>query len=69
MDRFICMTCGKLFKEGELPTIGTTDGCCSTGSLIEVKNENENIGYWLILGDSVFDKRKMRCGELKPSID
>ena len=69
MDRYICMTCGKLYKEGKLPTIGNIDGCCSAGSLIEVTKENQNIGHWLILDDHVFDKRKMRIDEIKPSID
>lgn len=31
-----CMTCNKVYKENELPTIGNGDGCCSIGSLIEV---------------------------------
>jgi DNA-directed RNA polymerase subunit RPC12/RpoP len=32
-----CMTCGKQYVEDYLPTVDNGDGCCSIGSLIEVK--------------------------------
>ena len=39
MERYQCMTCKKIYTEGELPVIDKPnqrgDGCCSIGSLIE----------------------------------
>lgn len=32
-----CMVCEVQYVEGYLPTIGNADGCCTVGSLIEVK--------------------------------
>ena len=32
-----CMVCEVQYVEGFLPTIGHADGCCTVGSLIEVK--------------------------------
>lgn len=36
---YMCMVCKKKYAEGSLPTIGHGDGCCTIGSLIEVKND------------------------------
>lgn len=68
MDRFICMSCGKLYQNGDMPTKGNLDGCCSPGSLLEC-NGSGRVGKWLVLGDSVFDYSKGRSGELIPNID
>jgi len=32
-----CMVCGKEYSAGNIPTIGKADGCCTPGSLIEIK--------------------------------
>ena len=40
---YMCMVCKKKFAEGHLPTLDEGnqrgDGCCTIGSLIEIKHE------------------------------
>jgi hypothetical protein len=39
---YMCMVCKKKYAEGSLPTVGHGDGCCTIGSLIEVKKDESN---------------------------
>jgi DNA-directed RNA polymerase subunit RPC12/RpoP len=32
-----CMVCGQIYAVGKLPTRKFVDGCCTAGSLIEVR--------------------------------
>lgn len=37
-DMYKCMVCGKIYKTSEpMPTKGFGDGCCTIGSLTELK--------------------------------
>lgn len=40
MQKYKCMKCGEVYYEGNLPNnFKNADGCCTVGSLIEVKDE------------------------------
>jgi len=42
-DLYKCMVCGKLYETSKpLPTRPFADGCCTIGSLIEIKEDEES---------------------------
>jgi hypothetical protein len=39
--KYICMVCGRIYIEGQLPIKENVDGCCKPGSLIETYKIDE----------------------------